>query len=48
MKKSYEIPELEIVVFEVEDIIATSGMTDGGAADWGDGGYADFGDLLGK
>lgn len=48
MKMFYEIPELEIVAFEAEDIITTSGgMTNAGTGDWGDGGYADFSDLLG-
>ena len=47
MKMFYEIPELEIVAFEAEDIITTSGgMTNAGTGDWGDGGYADFSDLL--
>lgn len=35
MKEIYETPEMEIVEFEAEDIITTSGQLDeGGAEDW--------------
>lgn len=31
--KKYEKPELEIIKFETEDVITTSGLGDGGAQD---------------
>lgn len=40
----YETPEMEIVFFESEDIITTSGLIDGGI---GDGDSGEFGDLFG-
>lgn len=41
MKAMYEIPAMEIVAFEAEDVITTSGgLIDGGA---GDGNKVDFG-----
>ena len=41
MKKKYEKPVIEIEVFEVEDIITSSGLTNGGDGTgdeigWGD------------
>lgn len=39
MKTFYENPELEIVRFEIEDVITTSSFEDGGANNeggWGD------------
>lgn len=34
MKEIYETPKMEIVEFETEDIITTSGVDEGGAEDW--------------
>lgn len=51
MKKFYESPEQEIVTFEVEDVITTSGklpgMSDGGDTDGSDIPSLDIGDLFG-
>lgn len=45
MKKTWENAELEIIGFEAEDVITTSGMEDGGGN--GDGGYKSGPDGLG-
>lgn len=37
MKNFYENPEMEIILFSTEDIIATSGLSTGGAADESNG-----------
>lgn len=33
MKENYEVLEMEVVEFETEDVITTSGLVDGGAQD---------------
>lgn len=33
MKENYEVLEMEVVEFETEDVITTSGLGDGGAQD---------------
>lgn len=44
MKLMYEVPEMEIVLFETEDVISTSGgLIDGGV---GSGDSGDFKDLF--
>ena len=42
-KKSYTEPEIEIAVFNTQDIITTSGNTPGGSTDsgWGSSGELD-------
>ena len=42
MKSIYEVPEMEITNFEMEDIITSSTMIDGGS---GDGPHIDLGNL---
>ena len=41
----YKEPKMEIVVFETEDVIATSILTDGGNSD---GGIMDVSDMFGN
>jgi len=38
--KTYETPELEIILFDTDDVIATS-IIDGGGDGWGDDGRGD-------
>lgn len=45
MKETWKSAELEIIGFESEDVITTSGMGDGGSN--GDGGYKSGPDGLG-
>ncbi len=33
MKEKYEAPAMEVVVFETEDVITTSGLGEGGSED---------------
>lgn len=41
MKEFYNKPEIEITIFETEDIITTSGVGDGGDGDVGDMGVGE-------
>lgn len=44
MKEQYEVPVLEVIGFESEDVITTSGVGNTGKPDMGDGneGNVDF------
>lgn len=47
MKQFYEIAQMEIVAFEAEDVITTSGLTNNGqGGDVGSGDSESFGNLF--
>ena len=43
-KKDYITPEMEVVMFNVEDIMKTSGLGNGGDVNTDDG--SDYGDII--
>ena len=45
MKKSYTTPEVSVVLFENEDIVTTSTVSDNLFASWGNGSITD-GDII--
>lgn len=42
MKKEFETPEINVIMFNVEDVIATSSYTEEGGEGEGEGGKGEF------
>lgn len=36
MKQAYEVPEIDIQIFAADDVIVTSGLTNGNETNWED------------